>query len=95
MAVGKTSVGPVLAELLSRRFLDLDQEIEGRAGCSIASLIERDGEPAFRDQETNLLRETLTEEPRVIAPGGGRDPPGREPTADGAGRNHSLARRPL
>ena len=71
MAAGKSSVGPVLARLMSRRFLDLDQEIEGRAGCSIASLIERDGEPAFRDLETNLLRETLTEEPRVIAPGGG------------------------
>ncbi|MGA1368440.1 MAG: shikimate kinase [Blastocatellia bacterium] len=71
MAAGKTSVGPVLARLLNRRFLDLDQEIEVRAGCSIASLIERDGEPAFRDRETDLLRETLTEEPRVIAPGGG------------------------
>lgn len=71
MAAGKSSVGPVLAELLGRRFQDLDQEIEQRAGCTIAALIERDGEPAFRDRETDLLRETLTGGPCVIAPGGG------------------------
>lgn len=72
MAAGKTSVGPILARLLDRSFLDLDQEIEARVGCPIASLIDRDGEPAFRDRETDILRETLTlQPPRVIAPGGG------------------------
>jgi len=71
MASGKSTVGPVLAAKLGRPFLDLDRLIEAHAGCTIAELIQRDGEEAFRQLETATLRQTIQGEPSVIAPGGG------------------------
>jgi shikimate kinase len=71
MAAGKTTVGPRLAQLLGWQFVDLDRQIEARAGCTIASMIERSGEPLFREWESTLLREASKSAPLVVAPGGG------------------------
>ena len=71
MASGKSTVGPVLAAKLGRPFLDLDRLIEAHAGCTIAELIQRDGEEAFRQLETATLRQTIQGAAAVIAPGGG------------------------
>ncbi len=70
MASGKTTVGAALASLLDRRFIDLDEWIVARAGCSIADLIAREGEERFRQMETEALREAAGSS-AVIAPGGG------------------------
>ncbi|MBL8191006.1 MAG: shikimate kinase [Acidobacteria bacterium] len=70
MASGKTTVGAALASLLDRRFLDLDEWIVARAGCSIADLIAREGEERFRQMETEALREAAGSL-AIIAPGGG------------------------
>ena len=60
-----------MAEGLGRRFLDFDQEIERRAGCSIAELFRTRGEPAFRAFELDLTRELAGSAGMVLAPGGG------------------------
>ncbi|MEO6724600.1 MAG: shikimate kinase [Blastocatellia bacterium] len=71
MACGKTTVGAALAARLNRQFVDLDPLIAAKAGCSIAELIARDGEPPFRQMEAETLRETAQNASLVIAPGGG------------------------
>jgi shikimate kinase len=71
MGAGKTKVGGMLAKSLDLPFVDADQEIEAAAGCSVADIFERHGEPAFRDLERKVLARLLSEELRVIAPGGG------------------------
>jgi shikimate kinase len=75
MGAGKTSVGQALARRLGWRFVDLDQQIEMRAGQTIAEIFARSGEQAFRAMETAALRELLAElshgPPAVVALGGG------------------------
>lgn len=76
MGAGKTTVGRLVAEATGSRFLDLDEEIEGRTGRSAAEWIRTEGEAAFRDCERAVLREILEEvdregPPLVIACGGG------------------------
>lgn len=68
---GKSSVGAAVAELLGRRFLDFDQEIESRAGCTVAELFHSKGEPGFRSLELELTRELAAERGMILAPGGG------------------------
>lgn len=71
MAAGKTAVGAALAALLGLRFLDLDREVERRAGTSIRRIFERQGEAAFRDLEHTALRATASLDSVVVATGGG------------------------
>jgi shikimate kinase len=71
MASGKTSVGRALAALTARPFVDLDQVVEARAGCTIAELIAREGEAKFREVETECLRRAAGETGAVVALGGG------------------------
>lgn len=68
---GKSTVGRMLAEKLGKQFTDTDAEIEARAGISCGDLIRRDGEDAFRQLETDVIRETGAGTGRVIATGGG------------------------
>ncbi len=68
---GKTTVGPLLAERLGWRYLDLDQAIEQRTGRAIAEVFAHEGEAAFRARETAALAESLTQTNVVIATGGG------------------------
>ncbi len=70
MASGKTTVGAALAKLLHRRFVDLDDLIVARVGCSIGEFVAREGEERFRQIETEVLRETANSS-SVISPGGG------------------------
>jgi shikimate kinase len=72
MASGKTTVARALALALGCQSLDLDQFIAERTGRSPKEIIEQDGEAAFREVETNYLREALElESAGVIALGGG------------------------
>lgn len=68
---GKSTVGRAVAEGLGRSFLDFDQEIERRAGCTIAELFREKGEEVFRALELDLTRELSTTSGMVLAPGGG------------------------
>jgi len=71
MGAGKTKIGGLLANALNLPFVDADHEIELAAGCSISEIFERHGEPAFRDLERKVLARLLSDELKVIAPGGG------------------------
>ena len=68
---GKSTLGPVLAKILGWDFVDTDLEFERVYGKSPAHAIETLGEPAFREQETVIIK-TLSENSKcVISTGGG------------------------
>ncbi|HEX9942896.1 MAG TPA: shikimate kinase [Thermoanaerobaculia bacterium] len=71
MGSGKTTVGRLLAQRFGVPFLDLDQEVERRAGMTVREIFERQGEPAFRGMEAEALRGTLELPDVVVATGGG------------------------
>jgi shikimate kinase len=69
---GKSTIGRQLARMRQLPFLDSDHEIERFLGCSIREFFDREGEPAFRDVEERVIRETLSAPLlRVVATGGG------------------------
>ena len=69
---GKSTVGKLLAKETGRAFFDLDEEIVRVAGCSIPEIFANDGEAAFRDLETRVLREVLSNQKNIVlATGGG------------------------
>lgn len=71
MGCGKSSIGRPLARRLGMRFLDMDIEIEQRAGMSVSEFFAQAGEQAFREMEREVLRELPTQEAMVVATGGG------------------------
>jgi shikimate kinase len=69
--VGKTTIGRGVAKRLGWRFLDFDEEIEGRAGKSVARIFAEHGEAHFRALERALTTELRGAAPMIVAPGGG------------------------
>jgi shikimate kinase/3-dehydroquinate synthase len=70
--IGKSSVAPVLAHHFGAPVIELDREIQRRAGKPNKDLIEQDGMDRFRDVESNVL-ERLARTPSwvVVDTGGG------------------------
>jgi shikimate kinase len=75
MGSGKSTVGRALAEELGWGFVDLDEDIEQREGMPIPQIFDTRGESAFRQAETEALKERVRSvesgKPYVIALGGG------------------------
>ncbi|HYN31061.1 MAG TPA: shikimate kinase [Ilumatobacteraceae bacterium] len=72
MGVGKSTVGRAIASELGRPLYDSDEMIEQRTGRSVREIWTTDGEPAFRELETDALLDALVQsEPCVIAAAGG------------------------
>jgi shikimate kinase len=71
MGSGKSTVGPLLAELLGWDFLDLDQAIERREGQPVPALFSERGEEAFRQLELGVAQEACALDRHVVAAGGG------------------------
>lgn len=71
MGCGKSTIGKELAKLCEVAFYDLDEAIEKRAGQSIASIFEKEGEKTFRKLEQEALLETTKMSDAIIACGGG------------------------
>jgi shikimate kinase len=73
MGCGKSTVGRELHQRLGYPLVDMDHLIEQRAGMAITEIFAAQGEAAFRDMESALLREL--DDPaaprRIIATGGG------------------------
>jgi shikimate kinase len=68
---GKTTVGRKLADKLWLKFIDGDDLIVARAGKSIREIFAQDGEPFFRDLESQVVRELSQVNDHVIALGAG------------------------
>lgn len=71
MGSGKTEVGKSLAKRLGYTFIDTDLLIEKKTGKSISDIFSNDGEPFFRDTETQILKELSEINEHVISTGGG------------------------
>ena len=71
MATGKTHVGRRLSHLTGRPLRDADDEIVRRAGCSIDEIFARDGEPAFRKLEAEVINDLCSGTGQIISAGGG------------------------
>jgi shikimate kinase len=71
MGCGKTTVGRVLATLLSCGFIDLDEQMEAREKMEISRIFDEKGEPYFRELETRVLTMLDVTPPKVVALGGG------------------------
>ena len=72
MGSGKSTIGRKAAKALGFEFLDTDILIEQIEGMPISRLFEEKGEPYFREKETDVIRELLSEpKGKIIATGGG------------------------
>ena len=71
MAVGKSTVGRHLADVLELPFFDTDHEIEARAGADISWIFDMEGEQGFRDREEQVIEELTRMHGIVLATGGG------------------------
>lgn len=71
MGAGKTTVGKLLAQQLSKTFVDSDEEIQRRTGVTIAHIFDVEGEAGFRQRESAVIHELVRRDDIVLATGGG------------------------
>lgn len=71
MGSGKSTVGPIVADRLGYRFIDLDVRLAETVGRPVEVLFVEKGEGTFRAIETAVLSQVLEEDKVVIATGGG------------------------
>ena len=68
---GKSTVSAALRERTGRPAADTDALIERKAGKTIPEIFREAGEPAFRDLESEVIREVSARGGQIIATGGG------------------------
>ncbi len=71
MGSGKTTLGRAVSARTGVRFIDLDDYIEQREGCTIKEIFATRGEQAFRDIERSALAEVSDLDDTLVACGGG------------------------
>ena len=71
MGCGKNTIGKNLSKLTGYNFIDMDYEIEKRAGMKINSIFDKYGEQEFRKMESELCSELSLSDSCIIATGGG------------------------
>ncbi len=71
MGSGKTTVGRHISDKTDKEFLDTDDLIIQKAGKPISKIFEEDGEPHFRDIESEAILEASQKSGCVISTGGG------------------------
>lgn len=71
MGCGKTTLGRKLAHRLGYEFIDLDHVFEAKEGMSIAEYFTTHSEPKFRQEESNLLKQTTYPANAIVSTGGG------------------------
>ncbi len=68
---GKTTIGKLVAEKLSREFIDTDDEITKKENKEISLIFEESGEEYFRNLETEIIKSVSKLTGKVISTGGG------------------------
>jgi shikimate kinase len=68
---GKSTVGPLVADLLGAEFLDTDSVVEEMAGKPVGDIFVSDGEAVFRELERTAVARTVATHPGILALGGG------------------------
>ena len=68
---GKTTIGKILASKTGKTFVDTDDEIVKKIGMDIPSYFAKYGEKAFRDIESEVIKEVSVNNNQIIATGGG------------------------
>lgn len=71
MTSGKSTIGPILANVLGWGFFDLDSVIEKKEGKSVVKIFEDEGEEYFRKIERELLIDISLSENVIVSLGGG------------------------
>lgn len=71
MTSGKSTIGPILANVLGMDFFDLDKVIETEEKQTVVEIFEKKGEPYFRKIEFQQLQHLCQLESAVISLGGG------------------------
>lgn len=71
MGAGKSTIGRMLADELGYEFVDVDREIEERAGVDIPWIFDKEGEGGFREREAAVLESFLARQHVLISTGGG------------------------
>lgn len=71
MGSGKSTVGPLVANQLGWRFVDVDDVIEAEAGVAITEIFARHGEEIFREREHQTIARLAESNHLVLALGGG------------------------
>ena len=68
---GKTSLGRYIAKITGREFIDLDEEYLKEYGVKPSETIKNEGEDAFRQKETEVVKKILPQSGKVVSCGGG------------------------
>ena len=71
MAVGKTTLGKIVAKKQELKFIDIDTSIEKKNSMTIKEIFKKKGEKFFRMEEEKEVLKSLKESNCVIALGGG------------------------
>ena len=71
MAVGKTTLGKIVAKKQGLEFIDIDANIEVKCSMKISEIFKKKGEKFFRINEENEVLKSLKKNNCVIALGGG------------------------
>ena len=71
MAVGKTTLGKIVAKKQELKFIDIDASIEKKNSMTINEIFKKKGEKFFRTEEEKEVLKSLEKNNCVIALGGG------------------------
>ena len=71
MGCGKTEIGSRISQKLGMKYIDLDEYIEKREGCSITKIFEKKGDIYFRKIESKCLHQIIKEDSIILSLGGG------------------------
>ena len=71
MAVGKSTLGKIVAKKQNLEFIDIDLIIEKKNVMRIDEIFEKKGEKSFRAEEEKVVLKSLEKNNCVIALGGG------------------------
>lgn len=71
MTSGKSTIGPILGNVVGWSYMDLDSFIEHKSGMTINEIFEKNGEEFFRKLETQALIEISNSKKTIVSLGGG------------------------